>query len=47
VAEGHAAVHAAGALFAQLLHRALEKELAIVAGALGRIPLWDTVALDL
>ena len=47
VAEGDPAVHAAGALVAQLLHRPLQLELAVVADALARVPLWDPVALDL
>ena len=47
VAEGHAAVHAAGALLAQLRHRPREQELAVVVRALARVPLGDAVALDL
>src|SRR5271166_1296974 len=47
VTERHAAVHTAGALLAQLRHRPLEQELAIVAGALARLPIGDAVALDL
>ncbi len=47
VAERHAAVHAAGALLAQLLDRALQQELVEVVGALDRVPLGDAVALDL
>ena len=47
VAERNPAVHAARALVAQLLHRSLQLELAVVADALTRIPLWDPVALDL
>ncbi len=47
VAERHAAVHAPRALLAQLLHGALQQELAVVVRALGRVPLGDAVALDL
>ena len=47
VTEGHAAVHAAGALLAQLLHRANEQELLVIVRALGRVPVGDPVALDL
>ncbi len=47
VAERHAAVHAARALLAQLLHGARQQELAVVVRALERIPLRDAVALDL
>ncbi len=38
VAERHAAVHAAGALLAQILHRAREQELAVVVRALDGAP---------
>ena len=47
VAEGHAAVHAAGALRAQLCHRARQQELAVIERALSHIPLRDVVALYL
>ncbi len=47
VAEGNPAVHAAGALLAQVLHRTREQELAVVVRALGRIPLGNPVTLDL
>ena len=47
VAEGHAAVHAARALLAQLLGRAGDEELAIVVRALVGVPVGNPVALDL
>src|SRR4029077_15201349 len=47
VAEGHAAVHAASALLAQLRDGAGEQELPVVVGALARVPLRDPVALYL
>ena len=47
VAEGHAAVHAARALLAQLLVGRAMQELAVVVRALDRVPVGDPVALDL
>src|ERR1035438_4454482 len=47
VAERHPAVHATGALLAQLLHRPREQELAVVARPLHRVPLGKVVTLDL
>ncbi len=47
MAEGHAAVHAASALVAQLVDRPHELELAVVVRALGRVPVRDPVTLDL
>ena len=47
VAEGHAAVHAARTLLAQLGLGARELELLVVVHAFGRIPLGDVTALDL
>ena len=47
VAEGDPAVHAAGALVAQLCHGPLHLELAIVASALGGVPVRDSLAVDL
>src|SRR5205814_9609759 len=47
VTEGHAAIHAAGALVTQLGDRPGEQELAVVVRALERVPLGDAVSLDL
>src|SRR6516225_5410739 len=46
VTERHAAVHAASPLLAQVGNRPREQELAVVAGALGRVALGNAVALD-